>query len=418
MRGNLPRRQAAFDPSEREEKSLNRNGWAFAANLLLLAMQNSSALKNVGSPPPFVVFFTLAAFDAIFGAGAWLPALMGVPLPPAGDLASWHGREMLFGYLSASLCGFFFTALPRWTGRPVPDRAVRAVLALWLIARLAPSSTPFAFVATLPGVALAIIATFLVAAARDVRNVKMVALLWVYAMSGVFAADSPAWAPRDFALRLAIVALAGLVMIIGGRVLPALTSRFDALCGEASEPAGKKGVEGLSMASAAAGLVFWLAQPESGATAAALFAAAAGQALRMGGWLGKRTASSPPLWAFYAAYSMIPAGFTLLGAHALAPQAVAESAGLHVLLAGGVGGMCLAVKSSMIRKRSHCAFVMSGAGAATAFLWFAAVLCRAAGAFSGAPADWLIAASLAWAAAFALFLYDFRAPLSQFWLRR
>ncbi len=374
-------------------------------------MQTSRAINILDQTPPYAIFFTLAALDAAFGVGVWLPTLAAAPFSPGRELAAWHGREMLFGYLGASLCGFFFTALPRWTGRPVQPWAVRVVLTLWLVARIAPPSPHFALAAALPSVALAAIVTFHILAARNTRNFKMAALLWVYAASAYFTADPLAPVTRDFAFRLAIVALAGLVMTIGGRVLPALTTRFDMVCGEASELATKSRIEPSCAAFAALGLMFWLVRPESDASAIALFCAAFGQILRMQGWLGKRTVSSPHLWAFYVAYAMIPAGFALLGAHALAPGNIPQSAGLHVLAVGGFGGMCLAVKSSMIRKRRNLAFVVSGASVAMALLWLAALLCRTAAAFADAPTPWLLAAALTWAAAFALFLYDFRAPL-------
>ena len=375
-------------------------------------MEESNGATKRDPTPPFAPFFALAALDAIVAVGIWPLALAGVSFPPALDLAVWHGREMLFGYLGASLAGFFFTALPRWTGRPVPAWAVRLVLVLWLAARLAPSSGAFAFLAAAPVVALASVVSFQIVAARDRRDFKLAALLWLYAASGMVVADPAAGPARDFALRLAIVALASLVMIIGGRVVPALTQRFDALCGETPPTAASSRLEGLSLICAAAGLIFWLVRPEGGAVAAALLAGAAGQALRLASWSGRSTAASPPLWGFYAAYAMFPFGFVLLAGSALSPDAIPQSAGLHVLMVGGFGGMCLAVKSSMIRRRNNLSFAMSSVGIATALFWFGAACLRPAASFSGAPDVWLMAAALAWATSFVLFLFDFRVPLS------
>jgi uncharacterized protein involved in response to NO len=80
-------------------------------------------------------------------------------------------------------------------------------------------------------------------------------------------------------------------------------------------------------------------------------------------------------------------------------------------MVGSFSGMTLAIMSSMIRKRNNLAFTTSRAGAATALFWLVATLCRIAAAFVPSPAGWLIAAALAWAAAFGLFLFDFRAAL-------
>jgi uncharacterized protein involved in response to NO len=379
-----------------------------------LEMTAFGAKPPVGRTPPFVPFFALAALDAMFGGGAWFLALTGAGAPqlPFAGFADWHSREMLFGYLGAALAGFFLTALPRWTGRPVPLWSIRAILATWLAARFAPlAPNPFAVFAAAPGIALAVTAAFHVGATRDARNAKTVALLGLYAGAGACCAGAAVGPARDLAMRLAIAAMIGLVMIIGGRVLPALTIRYDALCGEAPLPHVARTIEHLSAAWAAAALIGWLVIPGGSALAIVLGCAAIGQILRMAGWLGRRTASSPPLRALYVAYACVPAGFALLAAHALAPELIPESAGFHMWMVGSFGGMTLAIMSSMIRKRNNLAFATSCAGAATALLWLLATLCRMAAAFVPSPAGWLIAAAVAWAAAFGLFLFDFRAVL-------
>lgn len=368
-----------------------------------------------GRTPPFVPFFTLAALDAMFGGGAWLLALTGAGVRqfPFTDFVSWHSREMLFGYLAATLSGFFLTALPRWTGRLVQPWNVRAILIIWLAARFAPlPPNPFAILAAAPAIALAVTAVFNIGAAKDARNAKTAILLGLYAGAGACCAGTAAGPARDLAMRLAIAATIGLVMIIGGRVLPALTIRYDALCGEAPLPQVTRAIERFSTVwAAAAALVGWLVIPDGGALAILLGCAAIEQILRMAGWLGRRTASSPPIRILYIAYASVPSGFALLAAHALAPELIPESAGFHMWMVGSLGGMTLAIMSSMIRKRNNLAFTTSRAGAATALFWLLATLCRIAAAFVPSPSGLLIAAALAWAAAFALFLFDFRAAL-------
>ena len=364
---------------------------------------------------PFVPFFTLAAIDAILAAGSWPLALIGTGAsrwPQLRDIAVWHPREIMFGYLGAVLSGFFLTALPRWTRRPIPAWAVRGILATWLVARFAPlPPSPFAILAALPCAALATAAAVRVAVARDARNVKTVALLALYAGAGIGFATAAGDDARELALRLAIAAMIGLVMLIGGRVLPELTYRFDAVCGEAPVAQRKDAIEVFAALSAGVALIMWLASPGGAALAMSLGCAALAQAWRMAGWLGRRTASSPPLRALYGAYASLPAGFALLGAHALLPARIPESAGLHVWMVGGFGGMTLAIMSSMIRRRNGLAFIASRAGNATALFWLAAVICRMIAAFVPAPDNWLIVAACAWCAAFAIFLFDFRAPL-------
>jgi uncharacterized protein involved in response to NO len=384
-------------------------------------MNHPATQRKHALAQPFAIFFTLAAIDAMIAAGAWLLTLAptGASSPSPGDVAVWHAREMLFGYLSAALSGFFLTALPRWTRRPVPVWAVRCVLATWLVARFAPLPPhPVAFLAALPCVVLAFTAGLQIAAASDGRNIKTVLLLALYAGAVMKFTTSAGGAAQDAALRLAVAALIGLVMLIGGRVLPELTFHFDARCGEAPPPNRNKAVEIFAALSAGLALVFWLAQTGGRPVALVFLCAAAAQLWRMAVWLGRRTASSPALCALYAAYGSLPAGFALLGAHALAPGTFPESAVLHLWMAGGFGGMTLAIMSSMIRRRNGLAFAVSGAGDATALFWLVAVLCRTVAAFAPGHDNWLVAAACAWLAAFATFLFDFRAPLLRGMFRR
>lgn len=384
-------------------------------------------MKHPGAPPkqvpaqPFAPFFLLAAIDAMIGAGAWLLALQpgGASWPLPDDLAIWHAREMLLGYLGAALAGFFLTALPRWTRKATPVWAARGVLATWLVARFAPLAPhPLAFLSALPCVVLAAAAGFQVAAARDARNVKTVVLLALYAAAGMGFATSADGAAQDAALRLTVAALIGLVLLIGGRVLPELTSRFDALCGEAPSPVRDKAVEIFTALSAGLALICWLGKMSGRAAAFAFVCAGAAQVWRMVVWLGRRTASSAPLRALYGAYASLPAGFALLGGHALAPEAIPENAGLHLWMAGAFGGMTLAIMSSMIRRRNGLAFITSRAGDATALFWFVAILCRTIATFVPARGYLLTAAACAWSAAFATFFFDFRSPLLRGIFRR
>jgi len=71
-------------------------------------------MKPSTSAPPFAIFFPLAALDAFIVGGGWICALRESPVSRAiADIAAWHRRELLFGYVVAVLAGFLLTALPR-----------------------------------------------------------------------------------------------------------------------------------------------------------------------------------------------------------------------------------------------------------------------------------------------------------------
>ena len=64
------------------------------------------------------VFFLAAGLWAVISVAIWLLWLIG--LVDGGHLGvapqSWHAHEMIFGYATAAMGGFFLTAVPNWTG--------------------------------------------------------------------------------------------------------------------------------------------------------------------------------------------------------------------------------------------------------------------------------------------------------------
>lgn len=212
----------------------------------------------------FPKFFLLASFDAMVAVGALPLFLMGLDLGGGrhGSVFSWHGHELVFGYVSCVLAGFLLTALPRWTKR-TPGRASETfLLATWLAGRLAFALPPaFAMIGAAPLVLLAALVSFHVIAARDWRNLKVIVLLWAFAAGGLCAAISAGAATYEFGLRLGLAAAIGLVMIIGGRVVPSLTERCLLLRGEKFAILRSSVVEALAAVGGSTGLLVWLIHP-------------------------------------------------------------------------------------------------------------------------------------------------------------
>lgn len=80
-----------------------------------------------------------AGLFAVVIVPAWLLILAG-RLDLSGPFVpvDWHIHEMLFGYGSAVLAGFLFTAVPNWTGRrPIRELPLALLLGLWVLGRLA-----------------------------------------------------------------------------------------------------------------------------------------------------------------------------------------------------------------------------------------------------------------------------------------
>ena len=111
----------------------------------------------------FRPFYALASVFAIVALIVWLLAFAGYS-GTGGYLHSvvWHSHEMLFGFATAVIAGFLFTAVRNWTGLPTPTGlALAAFAALWLLARVLIITGPAPIAATidvlfLPAIALAI----------------------------------------------------------------------------------------------------------------------------------------------------------------------------------------------------------------------------------------------------------------------
>lgn len=362
---------------------------------------------------PYRPFFLIAALDAMLGVSVWpLWLSMGGGSDTIGmNPGDWHRNVLLFGTVPAILAGFLLTALPRWTGRPAASAALtRGLVGLWLGVRVA------SLISTAAGLALS--ATFMLAvssiaaaqiiAARDRRDFKILGLLCVFCGSIMLTATGGA--PASY--RLAVASLLGLVMVIGGRVTPALTCAFLGGRGVSVDPEPSRAVEGLSAALAGAALIVWVLAPQHPATGILGAGAAVAHAVRLLRWRGWRSRASASVTALHFGYGWIVVGFILLGLYVLNPNRFSQAAAVHAWTIGAIGTMSIAIMSSMIRKHSRRPFSRNGAAAA-AFVSVtvsavARVLAEAFPAWASAGTE--LSATF-WIAAFVLFLWAFRDAL-------
>lgn len=325
------------------------------------------------------------------------------------QIPAWHSHELIFGFLGAVLAGFLLTATSRWTRRDIGTWSRRLILAAWIAGRFAPAPpSAFALIAILPMALLATTLTFHVLKAGDWRDLKVVALLWLFTAGGAFHAIAGNLEKGALGLRLAFAAAIALMIVIGGRVVPALSAHYMSRRGGVPRQRAGPVTEFVVAMSAIVGSAAWLFHPSGAGAAAACCLATGGQVFRLalcGNW---RSLGSPALVGLHAAYAAIPAGFALMAVSALKPDLVPESAGLHLWAVGGFGGMTLSIMSSMIRRRSGQAFVVSLAGKWTLICILSAAILRTAVALAYPV---LTMAAVAWIAAFAFFVFDFRALL-------
>lgn len=298
----------------------------------------------------FRTFFLAAAgYAALFvplSTAVWLGAW---PAPGWGGMpAWWHGHEMLFGVVVAAIAGFLTTAAPVWSGRWAPAGVlVMALLALWAagrVAMLASGRLPAPLVAVLdvaflPAVGIVLAVTLRGRAQR--RNHGIVAVVFALAVANAashaetLGLAGPGTTQR--ALHVAVLGVAVLVAVIGGRITPAFTTNALRRRGEEASVVDGIWRRRVALTGVVAVAVLAVLAPGTRVERAVSVAAGIAVAVRMSGWQTRRTLSDPLVWSLHAAMAWLAAGLVLRG---LQPVG---SAGLHALTAGAMGTMILAV---------------------------------------------------------------------------
>lgn len=357
---------------------------------------------------PFRLFFLMAAIDAMLGAAAWLPLTFMTETLSGGVPGVWHRNALLFGTVPAVLAGFLLTALPRWTKQPaVSLSTMRFLVTTWVAARA--SSFLFATVglafAAIFVLSLTVVAARPVIASRDRRNVKVVLLLSCFCASTV--AMAGVW-HVELALRIAIASIVGLITIIGGRIVPALTAAYVQQTGGLRLIGLSMQVERAAAIATTCALAAWSIAPQAWLTGAACAAAAVCQLMRVAQWRGWQGSAPWSILALHVGYCWTVTGFMLLALHVFVPGTVGRGAGIHAWTIGAFGMMDLAIMASMIRKHSGHPFSDSAPATAAFVAIMLSGLSRLVVETPVADGGlWLRISAVLWIAAFGLFLVAF-----------
>jgi uncharacterized protein involved in response to NO len=313
------------------------------------------ALFSFGFRP----FFFSAALFAGLAVPLWMAALShGAALGPGGQGAAWHAHEMIFGYTGAVVAGFLLTAIPNWTGRsPVMGGPLAALFALWLAGRLT-------MLLPDPGLAgRAVEAAFLLAlaaavwreivAGRNTRNLPVAALLSAFTLANIlWHAEASGASLGGIGQRLALAALALLMALIGGRIIPSFTTNWMKKERIAPLPTPFDRADKAVLALTGAALLAWLALPAEAATGWLLGLAGIGHVARLLRWRGWHTAAEPLVLILHIAYLWLAVALLLMASAVLAPGLFAGASALHALTAGAVGQLTLAVMTRATRGHS------------------------------------------------------------------
>jgi uncharacterized protein involved in response to NO len=366
------------------------------------------ALFSYGFRP----FFFGGATWAALGVLLWLPQYFGeFALPAAFAPLDWHVHEMLYGYVAAVIAGFLLTSIPNWTGRlPVCGLPLGLLAMLWLFGRIAMMLAAWMGAVAAAAIDISFLVMLAAVALREIlagknwRNLRVLAVLGVLIAGNiVFHLEVLRTGAADFGPRIALAAAIGMIMLIGGRIVPSFTRNWLVRINPGRLPVPFSQFDALSLAAAGLALASWVAFPQHATTGLIMIAAGLFHALRLARWAGDRTLADRLVLVLHVAYAFVPVGFLLVGAAILAPMAVPASAGVHAWTAGAIGLMTLAVMTRATLGHTGRPLAASPATQAIYLCVLVAALARIAAAFV-APFELLHLATFAWIAGFGGFV--------------
>ncbi|WP_189438271.1 NnrS family protein [Pseudovibrio japonicus] len=374
------------------------------------------ALFSYGFRP----FFLASAVWAILLMLLWIPLISGhIDLPVAFDAVSWHAHEFLFGYLSAIVAGFLLTAIPNWTGRmPIVGKPLIFLFSLWVLGRVAvlfgaylPAGLVAAFDIAMP-VMLAVACLREIMAGKNWRNLIVLALLGLLITANLlfhWEAWVGEYAAQGYGMRLGISTMVLMVGLIGGRIIPSFTRNWLVKQGSKDLPVGPMQLfDKVCLLFLLIALLIWTALDEHWLAGVMLVAAGLLHFARLARWKGLHTFREPLVLVLHASYLFLPTGLLVLGLAILAPSLLDLAGAQHLLMAGVMGMMTLAV---MTRSTLGHTGQDLTASRSTTFLYCAmaaSVLFRFAAGFAPDLAmRFYDASALAWILAFAVYVWTY-----------
>lgn len=365
----------------------------------------------------FRTFFLLAGFAALALLIIWQAITQGSISHSAYFTGTyWHAHEMLLGYTVAVISGFLLTAVSNWTGKiTLQGEALFGLSLLWLYGRILPfyaGSLPDALIALvdfafLP-VLIYVVANTLIRT-KNYKNLLFVGLLTLLMLgNGLIHAQMLAICQNSAAIGIQIViaTIVLMILVIAGRVFPFFTEK------------GLKGIliprnsllDALAIGSAA--LLFTLQLVGISGTFLALTAliTAILNGWRLASWFVFRIWFVPLLWVLYLGYGWLILGFIFT---AFAEwKMILPTLALHAFTVGGIGVLTLGMMARV--SLGHTGRTMKASNAITIAFVFMNVATLFRVILPAIIVSWssvlIYISTLAWLAAFALFIFVY-APM-------
>lgn len=275
---------------------------------------------------------------------------------------SWHGHEMIFGYVVAVVAGFLLTAAKNWTGKQTLNGATLMLLVLlWLAGRtgaLMAEALPLWLISLIDLSFIPILAVAVavpIVHARNYRNLVFIGILLIYAVAnGMFHLGTNAVFNNGETIGIytGLYTVILLISVMGGRVIPffierGLSNGFIAI--------KRKTIDVSSIALLIGFAILHIAGVDGRLTAAVALAAAIAHGIRLAGWYHHGIWRVPLLWVLVTAYGWIVLGLLLMVPAMLGQLSVMLA--IHAITVGGIGlvtaGMMVRVSMGHSGRKLH-----------------------------------------------------------------
>ncbi|EBA17283.1 hypothetical protein RSK20926_06092 [Roseobacter sp. SK209-2-6] len=373
---------------------------------------------------PHRVLFPASYLCAVYAIACWpLAAFFDFTLPSRLDPGLWHVHEMLFGFGGAALGGYLLTALPSWTGGGplIYGAPLKILMSLWGLGRLsaifADHLWPWLMIGTSIGffLFLAVLLLQPLLAARAYAKLGFAAFplvlgfLQLWLLRSILSGDP--WLAMEYG-HLALLCFLGLIILIGGRAVPAFTRNALALDGDDAPVRNDIAPRATAIFIwALLTLVTFLQWQEPQAALQLLLGLALLWSMRH--WQTCRALRSMLLIGLHFAYLWLPTGLLLLGGTGLAAQfSDLEMPPLRDLLHGlSIGAMSLMIMAISGRAAArHPDGRMQATGGfciGFAMVWLSAALRLLAGFVPDHGEGLIYLSAGAWCLGWLIFLWGF-----------
>ncbi len=264
----------------------------------------------------------------------------------------WHSHEMIFGFIIAAAAGFILTAIPNWTGnKPLRGYWLGMLFILWLAGRFSMLfylMLPFGFAAATDIAFLVILNLFIAWQLIISNNYKnlIICLIFLIFIAANILMHLEFLNISQFLLissqRLGVDSVALLIVVIGGRVVPAFTGNWLNANGYNVKINTGKKIDLMAMIAVLILLIFNIFMPGSNLTYLVALIAALVNLYRLSKWHSMKTLPNPLLWVLHLGYLWLCLGL-FLEAGMVFDNYISESLNFHAIGIGAAGTMIAAI---------------------------------------------------------------------------